>query len=46
MGIEITEKEQLMLSKTPLISSECLTHHAGAQGNMVYGLLGENSLMS
>lgn len=33
MGIEITEEEQLMLSKTLPISSEYLICHHGAQGN-------------
>lgn len=35
MGIEITEKEHLMLSKTLPVSSECLTCHHGAQGIVV-----------
>lgn len=31
MGIKLTEKEQLMLSKTLPVSSEYLIYHHGAQ---------------
>lgn len=34
MGIEITETEQLMLSKTLPVSGEYITCHRGAQGNV------------
>lgn len=35
MGIKLTEKEQLMLSKTLPVSSEYLTYHHGTQGDEV-----------
>ena len=35
MGLELTEKEQFLLSKTLPISSELLTSHPGAQGTVI-----------
>ena len=43
MGINLTEKEHLMLSKTLPISSEYLSYHHGTQGKWFCGLLDENS---